>query len=89
MALSTNLLPEFHMFRFLSKKAKNLCDTRVSEVEEDLEEITTSFQSESKDEIKQKMKIEYLLGLVKKFRLQKEYVKLVSPEISPYKVLYY
>jgi hypothetical protein len=88
MALSSNLLPEFHMFHFLSRIGKNLCDIRVSEVEEDIEEIAASFQSESKDEVKQRMKIEYLSGLIKKFRLQKEYIKIVSHEISPYKVAY-
>jgi hypothetical protein len=77
LAITTNILPELHLFLFLSKKARVLCDFRVSEIEEDLEEVSTSLQSEPKDEIKQKLKIDYISSQLKKFALQKEFLRSI------------
>ena len=60
----------------LSHQAKTLCHFRISEIEEDLEEEGNTLQAESRDEIKQKVKIDSVTSGLKTLRLKREYVKM-------------
>ena len=45
----TNKVPDNYILSSLSKKAKILCDFRIAEIEEDLEEFARLHQAETKD----------------------------------------
>jgi hypothetical protein len=85
--ISTNILPTFHMFCFMTPKGRKLCDFRIAEIEEDLEDYFHIVQSESKDEVKQKMKIDYISGMLKNLRLKDEYNLITTGKGVPYIVL--
>ncbi|KAJ3307179.1 hypothetical protein HDV03_002690 [Kappamyces sp. JEL0829] len=72
------------LFPSLSAAAKNYCHYRVSEIEEDLEEESSTMQAESRDEVKQKVKIDSVASGLKTLRLKKEYMKTLSSNDMPF-----
>ena len=71
-----SLRPHKHILVSISSAARQLCNFRVTEIEVDLEEQLNSSQSESRDDIKQKAKIDTITSSLKSLRLQKEFLKL-------------
>ncbi|KAJ3000741.1 hypothetical protein HDV02_003543 [Globomyces sp. JEL0801] len=72
----SHLSPANHLLTGLSHKAKLLCDIRIAEIEEELDEFSNIHQSESKDEVKQKLKIEFVTGMLRLLRLRKSYARI-------------
>lgn len=70
----------------LSTAAKSLCSFRLAEIEEDLEDEASATQAESRDDAKQKVKIDSVLNGLRTFRLKKEFLKSILLNRVPFKV---
>ncbi|KAJ3269943.1 hypothetical protein HDV01_000789 [Terramyces sp. JEL0728] len=83
LGFSQNLIPDMYILSGLTERAKILCDFRIAEMEEDLEEFNALNQAESKDEVKQKLKIDHTEESRDAF-FQKYKIKIAIPAIKLY-----
>ncbi|KAJ3322787.1 hypothetical protein HDV06_002648 [Boothiomyces sp. JEL0866] len=84
LGFTQNLIPDIYMLSGLTDQAKILCDFRIAEMEEDLEEFNTLNQAESRDEVKQKLKIDHVTNQLRLLRFRKKYAMTIMTKEYPF-----
>ncbi|KAJ3313302.1 hypothetical protein HDV04_002286 [Boothiomyces sp. JEL0838] len=84
LGFTQNLIPDIFLLSGLSEQAKILCDFRIAEMEEDLEEFNSLNQAESRDDVKQKLKIDHVTNQLRLLRFRKHYAMTIMGKLYPF-----